>query len=231
MGMTAGGPDLIQDGLVLCLDASDRNSYVSGSTIWRDLSGNNNSGSLVNGPTFNTGSLGSIAFDGTNDYCLESLVTYNAYSNNFTATAWVKANVIGGGIIGWGHGGSAPYYTWALTLDTNTFKTQIFNGSNYFITSSVVETNKWYNVAFVVYQSGLMELYVNTVKYSTVGSSNLIRSRSDQYNRTIIGTNPNLDVQPPLNGNVANIQIYNRALSAQEVLQNYNSQKSRFGLT
>ena len=65
----AGGPDLIQDGLVLDFDASDRNSYVSGSTTWFDLSGNsNNNAVLVNGPTFTGSNGGAIVFDGTNDY-------------------------------------------------------------------------------------------------------------------------------------------------------------------
>ena len=62
------GPTIVTNGLVLALDAGDRNSYVSGSTTWFDLTGVNN-GTLVNGPTFNTGSGGSIVFDGSNDYC------------------------------------------------------------------------------------------------------------------------------------------------------------------
>ena len=57
----AGGPDIIENGLVLSLDASDRNSYVSGSTTWYDLSGLNKSGSLTNGPTFNTGTVDLVA--------------------------------------------------------------------------------------------------------------------------------------------------------------------------
>jgi hypothetical protein len=62
------GPKIVTNGLVLALDAANTKSYVSGSTTWRDLSGNNNSGSLVNGPTFNNANGGSIVFDGTNDY-------------------------------------------------------------------------------------------------------------------------------------------------------------------
>ena len=51
----AGGPNLIKNGLVLALDAGNIKSYQSGSTVWYDKSGNNLSGSLINGPTFNTG--------------------------------------------------------------------------------------------------------------------------------------------------------------------------------
>ncbi len=61
-------PKIVTDGLVLALDAGNVKSYASGSTTWFDKSGNAYNGTLVNGPTFNTGSLGSIVFDGTNDY-------------------------------------------------------------------------------------------------------------------------------------------------------------------
>ena len=85
----AGGPDMIENGLVLSLDASDRNSYISGSTTWYDLSGLNKSGSLTNGPTFNTGSLGSIVFDGTYDYFVGSTGSYASVgSGPFTHDIW-----------------------------------------------------------------------------------------------------------------------------------------------
>ena len=64
MGIS-GGPDLIQDGLVLCLDASDKNSYPGSGTTWFDVVGTNN-GTLTNGPTFSTS--GAIVFDGADDY-------------------------------------------------------------------------------------------------------------------------------------------------------------------
>ena len=80
-------PPIVTNGLVLALDAGNTLSYVSGSTTWRDLSGNNNSGSLVNGPTFNSVNGGSIVFDGSNDYVEISPV--NA-SSQFTLNFWIK---------------------------------------------------------------------------------------------------------------------------------------------
>jgi hypothetical protein len=226
---TFGGSNIVTDGLVLWLDAANRKSYPGSGTSWLDLSGNNNTGTLTNGPTFSSASNGSIVFDGVDDYVLNPTVNYNNYSNNFTANVWIKANIVTGsrGIAGWGHSGVAPYYTWALALFDGKFTTQIYNGTNYYVSSSIVEANVWYNAAFVVYQSGLMELYINSTKFSALGSSNLIRSRTDQYDRTIIGANPNIS-QPTLNGNIALTQIYNRALSAQEVRQNYDALKSRY---
>ena len=57
------GPSLVKDGLVLCLDAANPKSYVSGSAAWIDMSGNNNNGTLINGPTYTTASKGGIMFD------------------------------------------------------------------------------------------------------------------------------------------------------------------------
>ena len=69
MSTLNGGPgNIVTNGLVLYLDAANYQSYISGSTTWYDLSGNNNSGSLVNGPTYSSTNAGSIVFDGTNDY-------------------------------------------------------------------------------------------------------------------------------------------------------------------
>ena len=84
---TIGGVNSTKTGLVFVLDAANPTSYVSGSTTWQDLSGNNNSGSLVNGPTFNSSNGGSIVFDGSNDYV--EISTVNA-SSQFTLNFWVK---------------------------------------------------------------------------------------------------------------------------------------------
>jgi hypothetical protein len=59
---------IVTSGLVLALNAADRNSYPGSGTVWSDLSGNNNTGTLTNGPTFSSANGGSIVFDGTNDY-------------------------------------------------------------------------------------------------------------------------------------------------------------------
>ena len=62
------GPKIVTNGLVLYLDAANKKSYPGSGTTWTDLSGNNNTGTLTNGPTFDSNNGGSIVFDGTNDY-------------------------------------------------------------------------------------------------------------------------------------------------------------------
>jgi len=82
-----GGPAIITSGLVLELDAGNIKSYQSGSTTWFDKSGNASNGTLINGPTFNTGSLGSIVFDGVDDYVSVAKQTAFVNASQFTMTA------------------------------------------------------------------------------------------------------------------------------------------------
>ena len=80
-------PDIVTNGLILYLDASNTKSYVSGSTTWRDLSGTAITGSLVNGPTFSSTNAGVITFDGTNDYVQVS-DNANLRSSSGTYSLW-----------------------------------------------------------------------------------------------------------------------------------------------
>jgi hypothetical protein len=84
-----GGPATVTSGLVLELDAGNIKSYPTTGTTWFDKSGNARNGTLTNGPTFNTGSLGSIVFDGVDDYV--SLGTFNGLgSTNRTISVWFR---------------------------------------------------------------------------------------------------------------------------------------------
>ena len=71
---TNGGPNIIEDGLVFAVDAANKKSYPGSGTTWADLAGSNN-GTLINGPTFDSGNGGSIVFDGTNDYSEMGIAT------------------------------------------------------------------------------------------------------------------------------------------------------------
>ena len=86
-----GGPDINENGLVLHLDAANNKSYPGSGTTWTDLSGNDNNGTLTNGPTFNASNMGSIALDGTNDYIYRSSLS-NFNSSTYTVLLWAKFN-------------------------------------------------------------------------------------------------------------------------------------------
>ena len=91
-----GGPDIIEDGLVLHLDAADRNSYAgSGSTIY-DLVDSTTNGTLTNSPTFSSANGGSISFDATNETVqlnkkAEDLNIHRS-SKNFSNCVWINWN-------------------------------------------------------------------------------------------------------------------------------------------
>jgi len=210
---------IVTDGLVLCLDAADRNSYVSGSTTWFNMAGSNN-GTLTNGPTFNTGSGGNIVFDGVDDYvnlgkpAVLDLTT-------LTLSAWVRTTTSANQIVIGKSYLSSYYMNISPNAKTFSFWT---NGSTLPSTTvSTIGNPIWCNIVGTI-NSISKNIYFNgIINSSTVGSVVGI-DNNDVY----IGNSPVLN--NPFIGNIANIQIYNRALSADEVLQNYNAQKSRFGL-
>ena len=90
----SAGPDIVEDGLVLYLDAGNEESYPGTGTTWKDLSGNGNDGTLTNGPTFSGDNTGGITFDGSNDYvdCGDIDIT-----SSFTLSVWFKGNPTGHG--------------------------------------------------------------------------------------------------------------------------------------
>jgi hypothetical protein len=208
---------IITNGLVLALDAADRNSYVSGSTVWNDVSGNGNNGTLTNGPTF---SNNSIVFDGIDDYITlgnpSSLDTLN-----FTICAWAKSNTFSNyqNIIF--KGTNVGQYGIALNSVGDWVIQPNANQGSTFI-GDIITLNTWnffagtYNgTQITAYRNGIQKQQYNNPQ-SNYG--NIVTIGTDTVNNR------------PFNGSIPAVQIYNRALSAQEILQNYNAQKSRFNL-
>jgi hypothetical protein len=236
MGVS-GGPDLTQDGLVLSLDASDRNSYVSGSTTWTDLSGNNNSGSLTNGPTFNSANVGYISFDGTDDY-ISILNPISFQSQNISISVWVyplnpATSLVT--LIDYDHGSSSGWTIQSENATTNRNYyfayhdgTQFQPTGNFGSGKGVQITNSiWNNIVYTKNGTSVIG-YVNgiqSVNY-TASNSNINYQPNKNFRIGDYISSSNRHYK----GNISNTQIYNRALSAAEVLQNYNAQKSRFGL-
>ena len=224
---------IVTDGLVLALDAADRNSYISGSTTWRDLSPNGNNGTLTNGPTFSSANGGSIVFDGTNDYVNIGVdKSCNRFTADFAVSAWVNrtnAGVTFGNIIG-------DYYTnstanaleWQILMN-NTANLALYNVTGGFIINAVssgFNAGTWINV--VISRIGsTITMYANTNSIATATNTTTFGSATGNLNIGIDGNNSS----EPFTGNIAGLLIYkNKGLTGSEVLQNYNAQKSRFGL-
>jgi hypothetical protein len=214
-----GGPNGIESGLVFSLDAADKTSY-SGGTTWYDLVGNNN-GTLTNGPTFTSVNGGSLVFDGVDDYVLVNNGLYTLTGG--TLNVWVKRTGTSSFFIG-SYGGSGEQRSPTFYNNNGYVSWEFAN----FATAQQLtpfDANKWYNMVFTYNSSFNVVVYVNGLVVDTKTTSN----PGGFWNQFTIGRYGNYG-SSFLTGNISIVQVYNRPLSASEVLQNYNVTKSRFGL-
>jgi hypothetical protein len=209
------GPKIITSGCVLSLDAADKLSYKGSGTTWTDLSGNNNTGTLTNGPTFNAGNMGSIVYDGVDDSVTLSLVSSNV--NNVTTEVWFKAITLPGdrGLFLNGNGGSSGYGLQFGACGTAGTTLYVFFGgvSCNVVSYSTLVTNTWYQSVYTrtTTPSTSNILYINGTSVSTNTSAN----PNSAAGNTLVG-------HSAYNGYISVVRHYNRTLSATEVLQNYN---------
>ena len=227
-------PKIVTDGLVLYLDTANQYSYVSGSTSWNDISRGGNNGTLVNGPTYSSANGGSIVFDGTNDYVGSTL--NSQLSNSFTFSSFVKLSTFSTTSVPSGIAVSevASYGNYWAFLGTFQSKWHwgMYDGTNnpYIVSNISPIISSWtYITGIRNIATDTLYLYINGILDS---SANDTTTSTPSYSAFNVGG----QVSQPggqnrlSNGSVSNIQIYNRALSATEVLQNYNATKTRFGL-
>jgi hypothetical protein len=210
---------IVRDGLILNLDAAKRDSYPGSGTVWRDIVGANN-GTLTNGPTFDSGNGGSIVFDGVDDYAFFN--TDLRFLTSITVNIWLKpVNPSLTGAFIYFSGRASTTNGLALWIDNSQLRSRL-NGT-LLTTSSILSGSNWINVTYK-WDGSTAYLYLNGAQQNT--GSNFSETLSGKTNFSYGSENGSL----PYNGNISLTQIYNRALSAQEVLQNYNATKSRFGL-
>ena len=229
MGL-AHSPSIVMNGLVLCLDAANTKSYPGSGTTWTDLSGNGNNGTLENGVGYNSGNLGSLVFDGSNDYGSIPHSSTLSFATALTLSVWFYSNTTP----------TASLYLKGRT-DTDNYNPDLganggyaWTGPNgrsiYLPSAGYTVSNTWYNLT-VSHTSGS-----NPVIYR-----NAVASTSHTYSEGngtyALGTNSNpvgINADIPrgtistFNGRITLLQAYNRALTATEVAQNYNALKSRY---
>jgi hypothetical protein len=219
------------------LDAANKRSYPGTGTTWTDLSGNSNNGTLTNGPTFSNVNGGSIVFDGTNDYVdtVNTGTTFQFANVTFTVSLWIKTSATSGVIIS--KGATASTAGWMFQFDsagTVSGTTKGSDGTNTYNRSSTatVNNNTWRNIVAVyttnttTLGSNTTSIYIDGVLSNGTGTlGGLVYATTTDTIQ--IGRRP---TGAYWSGSVSNIQIYNRELTASEVLRNYNAVKSRFGL-
>ena len=237
---------VVTDGLVLYLDAGNPKSYPGSGNNWYDLTSNNNTGTLVNGPIYSNGNL---IFDGINEYAtipnqsvqLITVLTISVWvksmKNNDTLQQGIvsKANLYGieyGWTLRKGYGNSGVVgndnkfyfstgYTPYTRLDTSTYSNIEYTDNN------------WHYLTGVSTPGNINYLYVDGIKQTAYRTSRLLDVTTNMQPITIgtcygdapthVGMYQNL-----FSGSIGIIALYNRALTDEEILQNYNTTKSRY---
>jgi hypothetical protein len=236
------GANIIRDGLVLSLDAGSKNSYPGSGTVWTDLSGNNNNGTLTNGPTFSSANGGSIVFDGSNDYIsIPAPTSVLSNVSQFSYSSFVQFNTKSPyGNAFFSYGQNAVFTNdilFAWDVGTSALFFQVNNGADGNATYSYDTFNTWFNLS-VVYDGSLsgnsnrLKVYINSNQVTLAFNYTVPATTASPGSALCrLGTyaSDNTNVWA-LNGRISNTLLYNRALTATEIAQNYNAIKSRFNL-
>jgi len=230
------GPNIIRDGLVLYLDAANQKSYPGSGTTWNDLSGNGNNGTLVNGPTFNSENNGSIMFDGVDDTCRlpVNFFTLNSPQQG-TVNLTVKIpplNTLTSTVLFQDGGTTAQliYFYRNSSFAVNQYAWLIYFNNTTGGTGAVLHyipyiPGEWYTTTLTFNTEGQTSVYVNGILRNTTNVTNFTSWRRNGGNIPSFTGGSGAGI-----GNVSIFSYYNRALTAEEIQQNYNATKSRFNL-
>jgi len=217
-------PSIVTSGLTLNLDAGFTPSYPRTGTTWTDISGSGNTGTLFNGPVYDGNSGGCIVFDGSDDFVAATSASLSGSA--FTLEAWVKPSVIQAlsSNIFLSIGSNAiPSNVASLGFSSDTSVQFVMYDDKLSGTIPSV-TGNWNYVVSTLTTSKTLSIYYNG---SFVTSKTMGGLYSGNTNVTVGAYNVGTKVAH-FNGCIANVQIYNRVLSATEVLQNYYAGLQRF---
>jgi hypothetical protein len=213
--------------MALCLDAANAKSYPGSGTTWADLSSYGNNGTLVNGPTFDSANGGSLLFNGSTNYVAGTNTSSLQLTGDLTVAAWVKlGDNSSQGIFE--KMSYPPYRGYGIVKQDGLFKFWTASAGTYAYTVSnttYVADSRWYYVTGVR-TSGVNRLFVNAVLQTDSQSPPLANS-GDIY---VIGRYYSNVNNYYLGGNIASVTVYNRALTSDEVLLNYNALRNRYAL-
>jgi hypothetical protein len=221
-------PLIVRDGLVLCLDAANPRSYPKSGTTWSDLAGAND-GTLTNmdASNFSSSNGGSLSFDGSNEYVNTGInPSYSAvtiscwfqYSDTYTSIVigrynhWYNAGVFripANAVIGVGGQATGNGYD-SMSPDS----------------SLAFSAGQWVNTVFT-YNGSIYRSYHQGLAGDTISRSHTFSSVSSQ-NIWIGRRTSDASLANYYSGKISNVSIYNRALTAEEVQQNYRATKGRY---
>jgi general secretion pathway protein G len=215
-------------GLVMNVDAGDSDSYPGAGTTWTDTSSGGHNCTLSNGAVYNAGGGGSISFDGIDDYAGCGTITP---ANSHSIETWVKMNALTGGNadqIGLGYtvaATSSLYGSWVSVYGTEVIgRAYTANTTNHLTSSANLNASSWFHIVMTAIKNGPTKMYVNGVLKGSFTAETTDWAGTftigDLRANRLIG----------FSGLVAKMAVYNRVQSDVEILNNFNSQKSRYGL-
>lgn len=223
-------PKIITDGLLLFLDAANTKSYSGSGTNWVDLIANINNGTITNSPTFSTSNGGFFTFvAASSQYITCGNNSILDVGNNITVNCWFNsdsissyqvlvAKVLSDFSLGWEMANSSG--TLRMTLRPSATQINLVQGS--------ISVSTWY-MATMTFNGTTARLYLNGSQTGSTSSGGPVTLNSSQA-LTIARRDPNTGVPSYFNGKIAQVSMYNRELSAEEIMQNFNAGRGRYGI-
>jgi hypothetical protein len=217
-------PQIVRDGLVVCLDAANPKSYPGSGTTLFDLKGNNYNGILNNGASYSEINNKAILLDGINDDI--SISSYKLSISNslapYTLSAWIirTGNTPDGGIITQYSSTTAPgrFGLREISSRLSWFK----GGSQLAMSTDIIPVNAWKYVVGVRRADGSVSIYIDGVQVGTGTDTSVFEDATLKIGR--FGT------LAPFSGRVAQVAIYERALTQEEIKTNFEALRGRFGI-
>lgn len=228
-------PRIVTSGLVLYLDAANKKSYPGTGNIWTDLSGNGNNGTLVNGVAYSNTNSGMLVFDGVNDYVQiphspaiapTSAISLSAWANTdwqTTSSVRILSKTEGGG--------------WQLSINDDpagekTGMTIHISGIYRYVTVNKSLVSPGYHNLVGTFDGRYAKLYIDSVLLTQVDAGAGSVLTYSVNNPLLIAAEPGSSAVAGnyTNATISCISLYNQALTAQEIRQNFNALRGRYGL-
>jgi hypothetical protein len=220
-------PRIITDGLVLSLDAADKNSYIGSGTTWSDLSPNGNDGTL-SAAAIGTDVPGVMDFNGSSEYVTVGASNAIVTGTDVSYAVWVKSTDNDSAyLIQMQKGAGSSALTFQLNLSVaGQIGLVIWDGSthNNVTYAAGLNDSTWHHIVATTTSSAQV-LYLDGVAVATGTRTFVNAASSDLFQIGRIGSGSEY-----FGGSITGVNVYNRALSTKEVSQNFNAQRSRFGV-
>jgi len=224
------GPNIVTDGLLFTYDAGSERCYPGSGTSATNIMSQASPGTLQNGVGFNSANGGVWEFDGVDSKIEVTTFPTQVFNGSCTMEAWVYwDNDSRSIILGNYNQGTGGHDVNFEKMSDKSLRFYWDRGArNVYTSANVVILNAWQCIAYVRdTAANAFKFYVNGALVATVSDAG---SNIPTTGTTFRIGGDTRDGDPVLNGNLATIRMYNQALTSTEITQNFNAQKSRFGL-